>query len=57
MARNKNPAGRKGLGSSDQFTQPFAEHPTFIQFNASDAGTFPLDLMLVEDSTFEKMTA
>ena len=33
------------------------EGPTFLQFNAPDAQSFPLDLMLVNEETFSKMRA
>lgn len=33
------------------------EGPAFIQFNASNSGTFPVDLLLVGESTFEKLWA
>ncbi len=33
------------------------EGPTFIQFNPPNAQSLPLDLMLVGDETFEKLTA
>jgi len=33
------------------------EGPTFLQFAAPDAASFPLDLMLVSDDTFSKLWA
>lgn len=33
------------------------EGPAFVQFNAPNVDTFPLDLMLVDESTFSKMGA
>ena len=35
----------------------FREGPAFIQFNAPNAESFPLDLMLVNESTFSKLRA
>jgi hypothetical protein len=35
----------------------FREGPTFAQFNHSSAGSFPLDLMFVNEETFSKMRA
>jgi hypothetical protein len=35
----------------------FREGPAFIQFNAPNAESFPLDLMLVNESTFAKLRA
>ena len=35
----------------------YHEDPNFLQFNAADEGTFPLDLMFVSDATFAKMQA
>lgn len=35
----------------------YHENPTFLQFNAATEGTFPLDLMFVNDATFAKMQA
>ncbi len=33
------------------------ENPNFLQFHAATEGTFPLDLMFVNDATFAKMLA
>ena len=33
------------------------DNPNFLQFNAVDKATFPLDLMFVNDGTFAKMDA
>lgn len=35
----------------------YHESPAFLQFNAAAEGSFPLDLMLVNDATFAKMQA
>lgn len=35
----------------------FHDNPNFIQLSTADQGAFPLDLMLVNDGTFEKMQA
>jgi hypothetical protein len=35
----------------------YHEGPTFLQFNAADVKSFPLDLMLVNEDTFGKLRA
>jgi hypothetical protein len=35
----------------------YQENPNFLQFNAAAEGTFPLDLMFINDATFAKMQA
>jgi hypothetical protein len=37
--------------------QFYREGPTFLQFNAPGADSFPLDLMLVNEDTFSKLRA
>ena len=37
--------------------EAYHQGPSFIQFNAAKADSFPLDLMLVNDQTFSKLQA
>ena len=48
----------KWLSLTNKLTYAFyREGPTFLQFNAPNKDSFPLDLMLVSDDTFAKLRA
>ena len=56
LVKQKDREGWKNLILSLRY-KLYHEHKAFIQFSAPQLGMWPIDLMLVEDETFTKMSS